>query len=62
MSDLKKALSDLKEYGAEIQEIIIKNTKFYQVQDNSIWGFRSQEYDMILDEDAIIELAEMYCE
>jgi hypothetical protein len=62
MSDLKKALSDLKEYGAEIQEVIIKDTKFHQVKDTGIWGFCSSEPDMVLDDDEIIELAEMYCE
>jgi len=62
MNDLKKALSSLKEYGAEIQKITIKNTELYQVRDNGIWGFCSSEPDMILDDDGIIELAETYCE
>jgi hypothetical protein len=61
MSDLKKALFNLKEYGADIQKVTIKNTKFYQVRDNGIWGFCSSEPDMILDDDGIIELAETYC-
>ena len=61
MSDLKKALSDLKEYGAEIQEVIIKDIKLHQVRDTGIWGFCSSEPDMILDDDEIIELAETYC-
>ena len=56
----EKIKEDLKEYGAEINEIKINNTLMFQVRDNGIWGFAESEPDMILTEDELEELHEIY--
>ena len=60
MNRKEKILEDLKEYGAEINEIKINNTLMFQVRDNEIWGFAESEPDMILTEDGLEELHETY--
>jgi len=56
----EKIKEDLKEYGAEINEIKINSTLMFQVKDNGIWGFAESEPDMILTEDELEELHEIY--
>ena len=56
----EKIKKDLKEYGAEINEIKINDTLMFQVRDNGIWGFAESEPDMILTEDELEELHEIY--
>ena len=56
----EKIKEDLKEYGAEINEIKINSTLMFQVRDNGIWGFAESEPDMILTEDELKELHETY--
>ena len=56
----EKIKEDLKEYGAEINEIKINSTLMFQVRDNGIWGFAESESDMILTEDELEELHEIY--
>ena len=56
----EKIKKDLKEYGAEINEIKINSTLMFQVRDNGIWGFAESEPDMILTEDELEELHETY--
>ena len=56
----EKIKEDLKEYGAEINEIKINSTLMFQVRDNGIWGFAESEPDMILTEDELEELHEIY--
>ena len=58
----EKIKKDLKEYGAEINEIKINDTLMFQVRDNGIWGFAEIEPDMILTKDELEELHETYIE
>ena len=60
MDKMEKIKEDLKEYGAEITEIKINDTLMFQVRDNGIWGFVEDEPDMILTEDGLEELHEIY--
>ena len=60
MNKEEKIKEDLKEYGAEINEIKINSTLMFQVRDNGIWGFAESESDMILTEDELEELHEIY--
>jgi hypothetical protein len=60
MNRKEKIKEDLKEYGAEINEIKINDTLMFQVRDNGIWGFAESEPDMILTEDELEELHETY--
>ena len=58
---LEQALSDLADYGAEINKVNIDSNTYYQVRNTGIWGFSEDEADMILDGEEIIDLAEEYC-
>ena len=60
MNKKEKIKEDLKQYGAEINEIKINDTLMFQVRDNGIWGFAESEPDMILTEDELEELHETY--
>ena len=60
MNKEEKIKEDLKKYGAEINEIKINDTLVFQVKDNGIWGFAESEPDMILTEDELEELHEIY--
>ena len=60
MNKKEKIIEDLKQYGAEINEIKINDTLMFQVRDNGIWGFAESEPDMILTEDGLEELHETY--
>ena len=60
MDKMEKIKEDLKKYGAEITEIKINDTLMFQVRDNGIWGFVEDEPDMILTEDGLEELHEIY--
>ena len=59
---MRDIIEDLKEYGAEINEIKINDTLMFQVRDNGIWGFAESEPDMILTENELEELHETYIE
>ena len=58
---LEQALSDLADYGAEINKVSLDSNTYYQVRNTGIWGFSEDEADMILDGEEIIDLAEEYC-
>ncbi len=58
---LEQALSDLADYGAEINKVDLDGNTYYQVRNTGIWGFSEDEADMILDGEEIIDLAEEYC-
>jgi len=58
---LEQALSDLADYGAEINKVNLDSNTYYQVRNTGIWGFSEDEADMILDGEEIIDLAEEYC-
>ena len=58
---LEQALSDLADYGAEINKVNLDSNTYYQVRNTGIWGFNQDEADMILDGEEIIDLAKYYC-
>ena len=56
---VKKALAELIEKGAQIEQI---EADKFMVYDNGFWGFYSDEDPFIVDGDGILEMYEQYVE
>ena len=56
---VKKALAELIEKGAQIEQI---EADKFMVYDNGFWGFYSDEDPFIVDGDEILEMYEQYVE